>query len=145
MQLAYGSHGNIKLDFGYNPADGPYRSWSVSDTYAPSGSPHLLQPGGLLALVGRDSVDLTVLALGQASMNFGGALFRLKEIRRNPFCQRYHDLAGTRQRFPPLRRAGHTPATLAAFCAGCRIPPCELRKLGYDVQISPPPDGTAGA
>jgi hypothetical protein len=63
---------NIKLDFGYNPATGAYRSWSPADTQPAAEVRISFNQAGYWSVVGRDSQDPSIVKAGEASMNFGG-------------------------------------------------------------------------
>ena len=71
---------NIKLDFGFNPTTGKYRSWSTSDTTHAAEIRVSFDQNGYFSLLGRDSSNPTIGAPGQAvggranqrSLNLGG-------------------------------------------------------------------------
>lgn len=71
---------NIKLDFGFNPTTGKYRSWSTSDTSYAAEIRVSFDQSGFFSLVGRDSVNSSIGASGmpvggrpnQRSLNLGG-------------------------------------------------------------------------
>jgi hypothetical protein len=66
------AYGNIQLDFGYNSANGTYRSWSLTDTDYKAHIRISFSHGGYWSLVGMDSEDPVIISPGEASMNFGG-------------------------------------------------------------------------
>jgi hypothetical protein len=72
------NHANIRLDFG--ESNGEFRKWSPSDTrYAADiriGFDSIFQPG-YWSVVGRNSVQPTIVGPGASSMNFGGFDTRL--------------------------------------------------------------------
>ena len=63
-------YGNIKLDFGYNPATGRYRKWSRSDMEYKAHIRISFNEKGYWSQVGMDSIDLNVSKPSEASMNF---------------------------------------------------------------------------
>ncbi|QDV53361.1 zinc metalloprotease [Gimesia fumaroli] len=71
---------NIKLDFGFNPATGQYRTWSTSDTSYAAEIRVSFDQKGYFSLVGRDSINPSIGAAGrpvggrpnQRSLNLGG-------------------------------------------------------------------------
>ncbi len=71
---------NVKLDFGFNPATGTYRTWSTNDTSYSAEIRVSFDQRGYFSLVGRDSVNENiggaVEAVGgrpnQRTLNLGG-------------------------------------------------------------------------
>jgi hypothetical protein len=66
------SYGNIKLDFGYNPTNGAYRSWSPGDQNRVADIRISFNQSGYWSVVGHDSDDPSIVGSGEASMNLGG-------------------------------------------------------------------------
>jgi len=74
------TNGNLKFDFGHNPANGTYRSWSTSDTQLAAEIRVSFDQAGYSSLVGRDSVNGNIGGLvgpvggrpNQRSLNLGG-------------------------------------------------------------------------
>lgn len=64
MQITNAS--NIKLDFGFDPATGKSRTWSMSDVVYAAEIRVSFDQGGYFSLVGRDSNDSTIGGIGQA-------------------------------------------------------------------------------
>jgi hypothetical protein len=71
---AWLAHGNIRLDFGYDPAAGTYRSWSRGDQTYQADIRISFDGKGYYSLVGRDSNDPAVVHPSEESMNFEGFL-----------------------------------------------------------------------
>ena len=71
---------NIKLDFGFNPTTGKYRTWSTSDTTYSAEIRVSFDQGGYFSLLGNDSISPNIGAPGQPvggrpnqrSLNLGG-------------------------------------------------------------------------
>src|SRR5688572_30768197 len=64
--------GNLKLDFGHNPATGAFRSWSENDQAFKANIRISFDRGGYWSLVGTQSSNAAIISAGEPSMNFGG-------------------------------------------------------------------------
>ncbi|WP_165246764.1 hypothetical protein [Paludisphaera soli] len=63
-------YANLKFDFGLDPATGKYRTWSPSDSQYAAEIRISFNQRGYFSLVGNDSIDSTITAPGEESMNF---------------------------------------------------------------------------
>jgi hypothetical protein len=69
-----GTKANMKLDFGFNPGTGGYRSWSPSDAQPAAEIRISFNQAGYWSVVGTDALDPSIVKPGEATMNFGGFL-----------------------------------------------------------------------
>ena len=66
------NHGNLKFDFGHDPATGEYRRWKTTDTAYAADIRVGFDLNGYWSLVGKDSRAPDLVGPGQPSMNLGG-------------------------------------------------------------------------
>lgn len=65
-------YGNLAFDFGRDPNTGEYRRWSRKDAEYASDIRVSFDGRGYWSVVGRDSVDLSIVEPGEASLNLEG-------------------------------------------------------------------------
>lgn len=63
---------NLKFDFGVDPKTGEYRRWLPTDTSYQADIRISFSYSGYWSLVGKDSINSSVVRAGEASMNFSG-------------------------------------------------------------------------
>ncbi|HXB57591.1 MAG TPA: hypothetical protein VN461_22705 [Vicinamibacteria bacterium] len=66
------SHGNVKLDFGWDTGVGRHREWSPSDADYTADIRVSFDQEGYWSLVGPDSIDRSMAKPGEASLNLQG-------------------------------------------------------------------------
>ncbi|HKC11258.1 MAG TPA: hypothetical protein VKI41_04275, partial [Vicinamibacteria bacterium] len=66
------SHGNVKLDFGWDAQAGRHREWSPSDTDYGADIRVSFDQEGYWSLIGPDSIDRAIARPGEASLNLQG-------------------------------------------------------------------------
>jgi len=75
VAVEWSKYANIKFDFGGDSADGPFRSWTREDTDYTAEIRISFGERGFWSVVGRDSIEPTINAPNEPSMNFGAFTF----------------------------------------------------------------------